>query len=178
MNQPSTDSARLLELEHRARRLSAICALLGIAVVLLWAWNVAPRSALDAQRFMLRDSVGTWRGALMLREDGSPVVRLNDRNGRARLYGVVTPDGMPRLRLIDTSGVSRIVLELTANGEPSVRLADRRGSTRAQVNLDSTGAPWAQLRWGSRSLSLSPADSIAGDPKTKGPRDRGPHGRR
>ena len=177
MTEPLPESSRLAALESRVLRLSAIAAMLGVGLALLWAWNVAPRPALDAERFMLRDSVGTWRGALMLREDGSPVVRLNDRNGRARVYGVVTPDGLPRFRLIDTTGVSRIVLELTAHGGPSIRLADRTGSTRVQVNLDSTGAPWADMRWGLRSRSITPADSLADGSPAKRAADPAAHGR-
>ena len=103
-NRLSADTpARLASLERRVARMSALVAVLAVGLAIAVAWHFVPRPALDASRFMLRDSVGTWRGALMLREDGSPVIRLNDERSRARLYGVVTPDGRPRLRLLENA---------------------------------------------------------------------------
>ncbi|MBI5170270.1 MAG: hypothetical protein HZA61_12350 [Candidatus Eisenbacteria bacterium] len=142
---PDTE-ARLGSLERRIARLTAACAVLAAGLAIAVAWHFVPRPALDASRFMLRDSVGTWRGALMLREDGSPVLRLNDERSRARLYGVVTPDGRPRLRLLDSTGVTRTVLELEPSGEPSVRLTGADGRSRVHAGIDSTGSGWAEVR--------------------------------
>lgn len=138
--------ARVTSLERRVGRLSALVAVLAIGLAIAVAWHFVPRPALDASRFMLRDSVGTWRGALMLREDGSPVIRLNDERSRARLYGVVTPDGRPRLRLLDSTGVSRTVLELESDGTPSVRLSGADGHSLVHAGVDSTGSGWAEVR--------------------------------
>jgi len=138
--------ARVTSLERRVGRLSALVAVLAIGLAIAVAWHFVPRPALDASRFMLRDSVGTWRGALMLREDGSPVIRLNDERSRARLYGVVTPDGRPRLRLLDSTGVSRTVLELASDGTPSVRLSGADGHSLVHAGVDSTGSGWAEVR--------------------------------
>ena len=138
--------ARVTSLERRVGRLSALVAVLAIGLAIAVAWHFVPRPALDASRFMLRDSVGTWRGALMLREDGSPVIRLNDERSRARLYGVVTPDGRPRLRLLDSTGVSRTVLELESDGTPSVRLSGADGHSLVHAGVDSSGSGWAEVR--------------------------------
>lgn len=138
--------ARITSLERRVARLAALVAVLAIGLAIAVAWHFVPRPALDASRFMLRDSVGTWRGALMLREDGSPVIRLNDERSRARLYGVVTPDGRPRLRLLDSTGVSRTVLELASDGTPSVRLSGADGHSLVHAGVDSTGSGWAEVR--------------------------------
>lgn len=137
--------ARVRQLERRFMRLSAIAAVLGLGFVLSLGSQLLPRPALDAQRFILRDSVGGWRGALMMREDGCPVIRLNDTRGKARLYGVLLPDGNPRLRLTDSSGVHRIVMELDRNALPHLTMHARDGGLRVRVSVDSAGRPEAEL---------------------------------
>lgn len=140
-----TPDGRLALLERRVARQSALIGALAIGLGIAIAWQIAPRPALDASRFMLRDSSGVWRGALMLREDGSPVLRLNDANSRARLYGVVTPDGRPRLRLFDSTGVQRLVMELELDGRPHLRLANGEGSSRVHAWVDSAGTGWSEV---------------------------------
>ncbi len=137
--------ARIAQLEARVARLGAVAAMLALGLALVTVRWFVPQPALEASRFMLRDSVGTWRGALMLREDGSPVIRLNDANSRARLYGVVTPDGRPRLRLLDSTGTTRSVLEMEENGTPALRLTDSTGHTAVRAGVDSAGSGWAEL---------------------------------
>lgn len=148
---------RIARLERRTARLGALVAMLTLGLALSVARWFLPQPAVDASRFMLRDSTGAWRGALMLREDGSPVLRLNDERSRARLYGVVTPDGRPRLRLLDSTGVTRTVLELAADGTPSVRLTDSTGHTAVHAALDSAGSGWAEVHGtgGTRSVSAA-----------------------
>lgn len=144
LNSPTPD-ARLATLEHRVARQSALIGALAVGLGIAIAWQIAPRSAVDASRFMLRDSSGASRGALMLREDGSPVLRLNDAHSRARLYAVVTPDGRPRLRLFDSTGVQRMVMELESDGRPHLRLANTHGSSRVHAWVDSAGAGWTEV---------------------------------
>ncbi len=148
---------RVARLEARLARWTAVTAMLAIALALSVVRWFVPQPALEASRFMLRDSAGTWRGALMMREDGSPVLRLNDEHARARLYGVVTPDGRPRLRLLDSTGTTRVVLELEDDGRPSVRLTDSTGHSAVHASLDSAGSGWAELRGtdGSRRASAA-----------------------
>ncbi len=150
--------ARVHQLERRITRLTAIAAVLAVGFVLSVLWQLLPRPALEAQRFMLRDSIGTWRGALMMREDGCPVVRLNDARGKARLYGVVLPDGNPRLRFTDSTGVHRAILELEQHSLPQLSLLGPDGGLRARVAVDSAGRPTAELLWGGqrRMISLEP----------------------
>ena len=50
--------ARVRLLERRLMRLSAIAAVLAVGFVLSLGSQLLPRPALDAQRFILRDSVG------------------------------------------------------------------------------------------------------------------------
>ena len=159
MLDPSAD--RFAMLEHRLARLTAIAAVLTVGLLLSVAWQLLPHTRVDAQEFMLRDSIGTWRGALMMREDGSPVVRLNDARGKARFYGVVLPDGNPRLRLTDSSGVHRAILELDQYSRPALRLMAEDGTLAAVVSVDSAGFPRAEFRRGALSrvvtLESSPA---------------------
>lgn len=154
---------RVHRLERHATRLTAVAAVLAVGLVLSVLWHLLPRPALEAQRFMLRDRLGTWRGALMLREDGSPVVRLNDSRGKARLYGVVLPDGNPRLRFTDSTGEHRAILELEQHSLPQLSLFAADGRLRARVAVDSAGRPTAELRWGARRrvVSLEPPEDRA-----------------
>lgn len=154
--------ARVRQLERRLMRLSAIAAVLAVGFALSLGSQLLPRPAVEAQRFMLRDSAGGWRGALMMREDGCPVVRLNDTRGKARLYGVVMPDGNPRLRFTDSSGVHRAILELEQHSLPQLSLYARDGGLRARVSVDSAGRPEAELfRSGVRHTIL--LDDTAGE---------------
>lgn len=153
--------ARLIGLERQYRRLSAIAAVLAVGFALSLLVQLVPRPALDAQRFMLRDSVGTWRGAMMMREDGSPVLRLNDARGKARLYGIVLPDGNPRLRWTDSSGVHRAILELDQQSLPQLSLYSAEGRLRARVAVDAQGRPLAELVQGEQRRVIRLEDSLA-----------------
>jgi hypothetical protein len=157
-------------LERRLQRLTAAFAVLAVGFALSIAWNFLPRPEVSASRFMLRGPDGTWRGALALREDGSPTVRLNDAASRARLYGVVLPDGSPRLRLIDGAGRSRLVLELAPDGSPRARLIDEAGRSGLNASLGADGRPVLDVRWGSAFRRITLPDS-AGPPETARPRD-------
>ncbi|MEO5988211.1 MAG: hypothetical protein ABIU54_05655 [Candidatus Eisenbacteria bacterium] len=151
--------ASVHRLERRITRLTAIASVLALGFVLSILWQLLPKPTLDAQRFMLRDNIGIWRGALMMREDGCPVVRLNDSRGKARLYGVVLPDGNARLRFTDSTGIHRAILELEQHSLPQLSLLDQDGRLRARVAVDSAGHPTAELIWGGqrRMVSLEPA---------------------
>lgn len=149
-------------LERRVQRLTAAVAVLATGFALAVVWALVPRPEVSAARFMLRDAQGAWRGALALREDGSPTVRLNDANGRAMLYGVVLPDGTPRLRLGDSTGRSRVVLEVSPAGEPHAWLLDAKGRTGVHAWLAADGRPALDARWGTSSRHLTLPDSTGG----------------
>ncbi len=170
----ASPESRLATLERRVARQSALIAALTVGLAVAFAWQLAPRPVVDASRFMLRDSTGRFRGGLMLREDGSPVVRLNDIESRPRLYGVVAADGRPRLRLYDSTGVQRLSLDLEEDGRPHVRLLAPDGTSRVHAWVDSAGAGWAEVArpGASRSVSAPGADADAASPKMKRPRHR------
>lgn len=135
-------------LARRVERLTAAVVALAAGFALAVVWALAPRPEATAERFMLRDRTGRWRGALALDEQDRPTVRLNDANGRALLYGVVRADGTPRLRLSDASGRNRIVLELAPDGSPHARLLDAEGRTGVDARLPADGRPELEVRPG------------------------------
>jgi hypothetical protein len=149
-------------LERRVERLTAAVAVLAVGFALAVVWALVPRPEVNASRFMLRDGKGAWRGALAIREDGSPTVRLNDAKGRAILYGAVLPDGTPRFRLSDSTGQSRIVLEIWPTGLPHAQLLDANGRTGVDAWLEPDGRPEMNLRWGRTVRNLTLADSTGG----------------
>lgn len=155
---PALDD-RLERLELRQRRAHGVIAMLIVGWIVTLVWLLAPRPRLDAREFALRDSAGVRRAALMIRDDGSPVLRLDDGAGRPRFYGVVLPDGSPHLRLTDSAGVHRAVLELDRAHHPRLRLSDAAGRARAQVFVDDAERAVLELGWGSRLDVITPADS-------------------
>jgi len=109
------------------------------------------RPRVDARAFMLKDTRDRWRGALMTRdEDGAPMVRLNDPDGRPRLLGLLAPDGSIKFRLTDSSGVARINLELAPDGAPHVMVFGPDGHVRVQLRLTPENAPLVEIRDGER----------------------------
>lgn len=160
MTNPDPDP-RVAALARRVERLTAAVAVLAVGFALAVAWALAPRPELDAERFLLRDGEGRFRGALALDDEGRPTVRLNDPSGRAMLYGVVREDGTPRLRLGDAAGTSRLVLELEADGTPHARLLDAAGRTAAHAWLDADGRAAIEARRGATVRELTPPDSAA-----------------
>jgi hypothetical protein len=169
-NPPASAADRL---ERQVQRLTAAVAVLGVGFALTVTWGLLPRPEVSASQFTLRDGAGTRRGALALREDGSPTVRLNNAAGRAILYGVVLPDGTPRFRLSDTTGQNRIVLEVTADGSAHARLLDPRGRTGVHAWLAPDGHPSLDVRWGAASRHVTLPDSTGGPESAhRAPRER------
>jgi hypothetical protein len=162
-------------LERRVQRLTAAVAVLSVGLALSVLWRFIPQPDLNASRFLLRDSAGTWRGSLEMGYDGSPTMRLNDVRGRAMLYANVLPDGTPRFRLADSSGASRVVLEVYPDGTPHARLLGPTGRTGIHAWLRPSGQPGLDVRWGSvmRSFEIPDSSALAA---TKSPRDTKPRG--
>ena len=151
-------------LERRVERLTAAVAVLATGFALTVVWALVPREELTASHFTLRDAKGAWRGALEIRDDGSPIIRLNDSTGRAMLYGAVLPNGTPRFRLSDAEGRSRLVLEMWPGGVPHAQLLDANGRTGVDAWLEPDGRPELNLRWGKTVRNLTLADSTGGGP--------------
>jgi hypothetical protein len=154
-------------LERRVERLTAAVAVLATGFALAVVWVLVPRQELTASHFTLRDANGSRRGALEIRDDGSPIIRLNDVSGRAMLYGAVLPDGSPRFRLADSAGLSRVVLEIHPGGVPHAQLLDANGRTGVDAWLEADGRPELNLRWGRTARNLTLADSTGGGPASR-----------
>lgn len=129
---------RLARAERHLLRLRALTLFLSLGFILLLAWQLVPRGTLAAHRIELRDARWQRRGALELREDGSPALRLENAEGRARAMLNVRNDGAVVLRLMDTRGNNRALLALAADGTPALVLQGENG--RALIRLAQEGA--------------------------------------
>jgi hypothetical protein len=133
-------AGRLLGLEKRYARLQAMAVFLSAAFALLLLWQLlAGRAGVSAAGFELRDPQGRKRAALMIREDGSPALRLNDRGGRARALLNVRDDGSAFFRLNDARGVTRARLALEPDGAPRLLLAGPDGRTVLSASASAHG---------------------------------------
>lgn len=143
---PSNLAQRLDRLERLNRRLSGIAGMLVAGFVLLLMWQLMPRPEIEAQRFMLRDQQGRWRGALMVSSDGSPVLRLNGRDAKPRFFAVAPFEGGVRLRLTDSLGYHRAQLDVAAsNGTAFLRLNAADGSRHAEIAVARNGYAYTSL---------------------------------
>jgi hypothetical protein len=132
---PSTE-ARLVAAERSVRRLQASNTFLAIGFVLLLAWQLWPKSAtIAAKEIELRDGAWKRRASLAPREDGSPALRLNNADGRARVMVNARDDGSTIVRLSDAAGVHRATLGLEPDGSPQLRLFGRDGRTRVTLEV-------------------------------------------
>ncbi len=166
---------RLEALERENRRLRryssyaflGLAVLLGLIVALVWVSGRrgAPGSVAEevaARRFILRDAVGTIRGAwgiggdsavrlvlqdsagrprvkLSLLQDGTSGVSFSDPAGRARAVFALLPDQTGSVAFADEAGRTRSVLGISADGSANIVFADRSGSTRAGLGVDEAG---------------------------------------
>ncbi len=132
----------LARLEARVRWLTALCFLLTIGLLALVAWQFVPRArVVEANAFVLRDAQWRRRGALALREDGSPMLRLDNAAGRERVMISAREDGRTVIRLTDGHDVFRARFELDRSGHPVMLMSDADGKTR--LTLAPLGAPYA-----------------------------------
>lgn len=131
-------------LEARVRWLTALCSFLTLGLLALAAWQFAPRPrVVEANAFVLRDAQWRRRAELGLREDGSPMLRLNSAAGRERLMLFARESGEAVIRLTDTRDVFRARLALDAQGEPLLQLLGPDGRTRAA--LDPSGLHYVEV---------------------------------
>ena len=151
MSTTGPDSAtleqRLARAEQRLRLLFALIAFLVLGYVIVIAWQFSPKSPIViAKGFELRDDRWQRRAALILREDGSPALRINNPDGRARVMLNVANDGAVFLRLSDERGYNRAYLALEKNGAPRLTLAGPDGRTRVAVEVPDLGPPQVTVR--------------------------------
>ncbi|HET9325975.1 MAG TPA: hypothetical protein VFQ05_04315 [Candidatus Eisenbacteria bacterium] len=127
VTQPAADEP-LARLEARVRWLTALCAFLTLGLLSVAAWQFAPRpKVVEAHAFVLRDQQWRRRGEFSVREDGSPILRLNSAKGRERVVLSVREGGRTMVRLTDSQDVFRARLELDAQGAPLLSMSDARG---------------------------------------------------
>jgi hypothetical protein len=93
--------------------------------------------AVEAHRFVLRDTDGHVRAVLGLTQDGASRLVLQDRDGRERLRLSLLADGSPGVSFADREGRTRVVLGLLPDETSSLVFADRWGKTRAVLGLSS-----------------------------------------
>lgn len=135
MNLATDDGGALQErverVERKARWLTAMATVLAVLCVALLAWQFAPIDPIvEARGFVLRDAQRRARAELMIRADGTPILRLNNLHGRARAMLHLRDDGAVALRLIDPAGVNRAELSLDRRGEPALVLSGANGRSR------------------------------------------------
>lgn len=125
----------LARLEARVRWLTTLCSFLTLGLVALAAWQFAPRAkVVEAHSFVLRDREWNRRGELGLREDGSPMLRLNNSGGRERVMLFARDNGQVVLRFSDPEDTYRARLMLEADGgHPLLMLAGPDGHSRVTV---------------------------------------------
>jgi len=99
-----------LERQNRTHRLLASFALLIIVWVVFVAQGPPRSGTLSAERFVLLDSNGKPRGALLTESDGSPTLVMDDENGKTRVMLRVDTLGSAFLRFMDGDGVIRTYL--------------------------------------------------------------------
>jgi len=137
--------ARVTRVERQARWLTAMTTVLALLSMALLVWQFGMREpVLQARGFVLRDAQGRARAELKVREDGSPILRLNNLYGRSRATLQMLDDGMVALRMMDTDGVLRAELRLEKSGEPSLLLSGKNGQPRVLLATDEQGGSGTQ----------------------------------
>jgi hypothetical protein len=139
----SDRDSRIDLLERRVRWLMSMVTLLVLMVVALLAWQFYPRTqSMAARGFELMDGQGRRRAELSLRDDGEPMLRLNNADERARVTMYLRADGGAGLRLTDAGGVARAELSANGGGRPELTMSGGDGHAIATFGAgpDSSGA--------------------------------------
>lgn len=143
---PSGESQRLERLERSVRRLMSVAVMLALAFVVLLVWQFYPRRhAIASPGFVVVDRQGRARAELFLRDDGSPMLRLNDPGERARMSMYLRDDGSGVLRIADASGVNRAELLVNKDGLPEFSLGAADGRAIVTIGTGEDGAPRIRL---------------------------------
>jgi hypothetical protein len=138
-------SDALARLEARVRWLTALCSFLTLGLLAVAGWQFAPRpKVFEGHAFILRDGEWRRRGEIGLREDGSPMIRLNNVAGRERVMISAREGGPTEIRLTDDHDVFRARLELDSKGSPVLLMSGADGATR--VALGPVGAPYGGVK--------------------------------
>lgn len=145
-SEPSSESNRLERLEQSVRRLTSVSVMLALAFVVLLIWQFFPRThALAAPGFVLADGHGKMRAELILRDDGTPMLRLNDPAEKARISMFLREDGASVMRMTDASGVNRAELLVDKDGLPALSLGAPDGKAIVTIGTSEDGTPRIEL---------------------------------
>ncbi len=130
---------RLDRVERRSRWLVALVVVVALLCVAILAWQFAPLdSMVEARGFVLRDSNWQTRAELRVRQDDTPVLRLNNRGGRPAAVLAVRDDGAVTLRLYDTAEQERAEIRLDEHGTPEFSLTGANGKPRIILTTEET----------------------------------------
>jgi hypothetical protein len=146
MSSDPTSDSRVAALEREVRRLSAIATFTGLGLLLLLVLHFYPKGELTGRSLTIHDAQGMRRIELGFREDGSPMLRLNNAGQRARAMMFVAEDGRAVFRLSDTLGTHRAQMFLEPDGRPGVVMAGQDGRTRVALGVGADGAGDLTLR--------------------------------
>ena len=141
---PTADEGRALvermeRVERTCRWLAALAVVVALLCVVVLVWQFAPLdSQVEARGFVLRDAKWGTRAELKVRNDGTPVLRLNNRGGRPAAVLSVRDDGAVALRLYDTAEQERAVVRLDEHGTPVVSLTGANGKARVVLTAEET----------------------------------------
>ena len=133
---PAPDlAARILQLERRQRRQFGVIILLVLAGLLQVVEHVMPGSGeVVAHRFVLRREGQPPRGEFTIWQDGTPALRLNDDQGRARALWALQRDGKLSMRMLDSNYTNRAEIMVSPDGSPHVVLSAQSGHTRVHLH--------------------------------------------
>lgn len=144
MNVANEDAAalrtRVEQVERKVRWIAALAIVLALLCGALLAWQfIPPDSLLEARGFVLRDANWQTRAELRVRNDGTPILRLNHRSGRRGVTLGIREDGGVSLRLYDNAEQERAELRLDPKGSPSLVLSGSNGRPRVVLASEETG---------------------------------------
>lgn len=144
MNQATDDVralvARMERLERTLRWVTAVAVVSVLLCVAILAWQFAPLdSQVEARGFVLRDSNWHVKAELKVRNDNSPVLRLNHRGGQTAALLTVRPDGVVAFRLYDTVEQERAEIRVDERGTPEISLTGANGKPRVILSAEETG---------------------------------------
>jgi hypothetical protein len=148
---------RLESLERERRQLLwGGGSVLSIALVLLatQAHLLTGRGTVEAQKLVLKDSMGHVRASLGMGPDGSPALSLLDERGdlRVRLHG--SQDQNAALTFMNNKRVA-LALTSTAEGAAMLQLFDKNQRSASGFYLWPDGTTGLGLQMGAQSIDLS-----------------------
>ena len=141
----ATDEGRALlqrmeRVERRSRWLLALTVVVALLCVAVVVWQFAPLDSLiEARGFIVRDTNWQSRAELRVRNDNTPMLRLNNRGGQPAATLSVNDEGAVALRLFDTVQQQRAEIRLDEHGVPLVSLTGANGKTRVTLTAEETG---------------------------------------